>query len=202
MVKYYRSFFTFFRFFTGFRIFDGKRGIQNLQDTVGSHTGTRQHNGHHRDHQKRHDDLHRILDKCHHITHLHITGIDTVCTGVDDQYTDSVHDQHHQRHHKRHCTVDKQVGLRQSPVRFLEPLFLVFFPAERTDHRNTGQDLTADQVQTVNQILQFFKFRHRNPEKNGYQDQDRCHCDSKDPGHGCVCVQHFQHTTDTKDRRV
>ena len=202
MIKDYRSFLLFFRFYTVCRIFNRKWCIQDFQDTIGSHTCTWQHNRHHRDHQERHDNLHRILDKCHHITHPHITGIDTVCTGINNQYTDPVHDQHHQRHHKSHRTIDKQVGLRQSLICFFEPFFFMFFPAERTNHRNTGQDLTADQVQTVDQILQLFKLRHSNSEEDCHQNQNRCYCDAQDPCHRCICVQHFQNTANTKDRRI
>ena len=86
-----------------------------------------------------------------------------LCALVYNRTLIPVHDQHHQRHHKSHRTIDKQNGLCQSRFAFLKPLFFAFFPAERTYHRDTGQDLSwADQGSDGRSDPAAFNFGHSN----------------------------------------
>ena len=107
VVKFYFAFSGFFQFFRCFRIFDRCPACQDLIHTVCCNSCSWKHNRNHTDHKEGHDDLHCILDKCHHITNLHLPVTDTMCTAPYNQYGNSVHDQHHHRHHKCHGTVYK-----------------------------------------------------------------------------------------------
>ena len=65
------------------------------------------HNRNHTNHKEWHNNLHCILDKCHHISDLHCSVINTVSTGPHNQNGNPIHHKHHSRHHKCHGTVDK-----------------------------------------------------------------------------------------------
>ena len=158
--------------------------IQNLHDSSCCYTCSGEHDGHHGNHQERHDDLHRILDKRHHIAHLNISHIYAVSSRINNQNADTIHNQHHHRHHESHCPVYEQVRFCQSVIRFLKPLLLVFFPAECPDHRNTRQNLTAYQIQPINQCLQRFKLRHCHGKKYDHHTKNQGNCHTQNPRHG------------------
>ena len=125
-----------------------------------------------------------------------------MCATVDDKNRHSVHDQHHGRHHKSHTSVYKQVCSGKCGIGLLKTLFLMFLTTERTDYRDTGKDLSGNQIQLVDQSLQDRKFGHCHLEQHKDHKQDQCHCYAKDPCHGCIRIQHTEHTANTKDRRV
>ena len=65
-----------------------------------------------------------------------------------------------------------------------------------------GTDKEGNQIQLVDQSLQDRKFGHCHLEQHKDHKQDQCHCYAKDPCHGCIRIQHTEHTANTKDRRV
>src|SRR5699024_9722013 len=97
-------------------IADARFGGEYLVDTIGSNACTGQHNGNHGNHQERHDDLHGVGDKRHHITDLHVAEVYAVCAKPDDRNRDHVHNQHHARHHKGHDAVGEQLGTGQGDI--------------------------------------------------------------------------------------
>ena len=94
-----------------FRIMENHFCCQYLINTRSRYTGSRQHNGKHGKHQEGHYYHHGILDKCHQITDLHISIVNSGCTFPYYQYCNTVHDKHHKRHHKRHTAVNKKICL-------------------------------------------------------------------------------------------
>ena len=91
-----------------------------------------------------------------------------MCSVVDDQNCNTVHDQHHGRHHKCHAAIDKQVCFGQPLIGILKTCLLVFLTAERADNRNTCQDFPGNQIQLIDQILQFCKFGHCDRKQKPY----------------------------------
>ena len=90
-----------------FRIIDLCLALQYFVYTGCWYCCSRKHDWDHTNHQECHNNLHCILDKCHHIANLHCSIIDTVPTAPYNQNGNTVHNQHHYRHHKCHGTVDK-----------------------------------------------------------------------------------------------
>ena len=185
-----------------FRIVDDCPACEHFLHTVRSHCRSWKHDGEHAQHQESHDDLHRVLDKRHHITHLHLTVIDAVCPRPYDEYGDTVHDQHHHRHHKCHGAVDEQVRLHQGPVRLVKTCFLVLLCAEGTDDRKSGQDLPHYKVDLIYKCLQYLELRHCDCKQDQNDKRDHYDCESDDPGHGHIRLEHLDHTANGKDRRV
>ena len=75
-------------------------------------------------HKESHNNLHRILDKRHHISNLHLSVVDSFCTGPHDQNRDPVHNKHHDRHHKRHRAIYEQICFRQIHICCCQTAFL------------------------------------------------------------------------------
>ena len=122
---------------------------QNFLNSVCCHTCTRKHDGNHRNHQKGHDDLHRIGHKRHHIANLQVSGVDSLCTEPHDHDGNAVHNQHHRRHHKGHDAVGEQLRFHQVLVRFIKPFFFEFFSGKCTDNRKPSQNFPGNQVHPV-----------------------------------------------------
>ena len=110
---------------------------------------------------------------------------------IDNENGDTVHNKHHGRHHKCHTAIDKQVCLRKPVIGLFKTLLLVFLTAEGPDNRNTCQDFPGNQVQLIDQILQFCKLWHSDLKEQPHQNHDRRYCHTEDPGHGCVCLQYL-----------
>src|SRR5699024_4409426 len=171
-------------------------------DTKRRHVCPGKHNGHGCDHQKRHDDLHRILNESHHISHLHVSTVHRIGSVVNDQHGNPVHDQHHAGHHKCHASVYKEVCLRERCIRIFKTLLLMFLPTESTDHQNSGKDLPCHQIQPVDKRLELREFRHGNGKKHTDQHQDQHNSHAQDPGHGRIGLQHPKHASQAEDWRV
>ena len=183
-------------------IADARFGGEYLVDTVGGNACTGQHNGNHGNHQERHDDLHGVGDKRHHITDLHVAEIYAVCAKPDNRNRDHVHNQHHARHHKGHDAVGEQLGARQGDVGPVKALFLVLFTAECTDNRQTGQDLTGNQIEVIDERLHLLKARQRNAHQNGNQAHDRTNGDRDNPCHTGFGAHDAENTAHAQNRSI
>ena len=170
---------------------DGSLCLQYLVNSSGSYRCTGQHDRHHGQHEERHDDHHSIGDKRRHRTDLHGAAVHTVCADPDDQNGQTVHNQHHHRHHKGHDTVDKQVGSGQIPVCLVETLFLGLFPSECTNDRQTGQNLTGDQVHLIHQHLHQLELGHCNGHQHADDPQNYQNRQDNDPAHACAGMYHL-----------
>ena len=138
MVEFHHAFCLWIRRLRLLGITDGRFCAEYLINTFRSNICPWNHNRHHCDHQEGHDNLHRILDKGHHITHLQVSIINSISTIVNDQYRYPIHDQHHNGHHEGHAAVDKQVCPGQVFICFLKPLFLMLFRTESPGDHNTA----------------------------------------------------------------
>ena len=167
---------------------DDSLASQNFFHTIRSHSRSRQHNGKHAQHQKSHDNLHRILDKCHHIADLHLTFINTMGSRPHYEDRDSIHNKHHDRHHKCHGTVYEQVRLCQHFISIVKALLLMLLCAERPDDPETGKDFPHDQVHLIYQGLKDLKSGHCHQEKDKDDQTDQNDCKADDPGHGHICL--------------
>ena len=183
-------------------IVDGRLRIEHLFDSVRRHTGPWQHDGNHGKHQKGHDDLHGIGHKGHHIPHLQIAGIDSLCAEPDDHHCDPVHNQHHHRHHKIHHPVGKQLGFHQIGVGLVKPLFLELFPGKGADDQKARKDFPGDKVHPVHQLLHDFEFGHGDIDQRQDKDKNRCHRHRNDPPHPGPGPGHFDNSAQSQDRRV
>ena len=184
------------------RIFNGDFLFKYLGNTVCGHICPGDDDRHQSDHQEGHNDLHGVLDKCHHIAHLQGAAVHGVRTCVNDQYGDAVHDQHHHRHHKGHAAVDEKVGPGQVQIGFLEALLFMLFCGEGTGDHYAGELLPGHQVQLVDQRLEHGKARHRYGEQDENQEQQKYYCEYDDPAHGAVGAEHLQNAADAQDRSV
>ena len=202
MVKFDRSFFLLIWHYRFLRIIYRWLHFQDLTDSAGCHVCPWEHNGDCCDHQEGHNNLHCVLDKCHHISYLHSSIVNAMCTEIDNRYRYTVHDQHHDRHHKCHTAVYKQVCLCQIHICFFKTLFLMLLTAECADNRDSGKDFPGYQVQTVNESLQPGEFRHCNLEQYKNNNQNDGYCGSKDPGHGGIGLENLEHASDAKDGRI
>ena len=114
----------------------------------------------------------------------------------------TVHYQHHDRHHKGHGAVNKQVCPGQIPVGAVKPLFFMFLCAEGADYRQSGQNLTGNEIQFIYKILENLKFRHgHNKEHQDYQ-RDQDYGKSNNPGHGHICLEHLNNSAYGQNRRI
>ena len=116
------------------RIMNHSLAGQHFLHTVCRHCRSGQHNGKHAQHKESHDNLHGVLNKCHHISHLHLTFAYAVGSVPHNKDGDAVHYQHHDRHHKGHSAVNKQVCPGQIPIGLIESLLLMLLCAEGADH--------------------------------------------------------------------
>ena len=73
MVEDYLPFAFFRKLLRLFRIIDQRMAFQYAVHTLCRYRSSWKHAGEHTDHQELHDNLHRALDKCPHITPLHVT---------------------------------------------------------------------------------------------------------------------------------
>ncbi len=146
-------------------------GLNDLVDTVSGHASAGQHNGHHREHQEGHDNLHRVGDEGNHLADLHRAKVHRFAAEPDNQQAGAVHNQGHKRHHGNHCAVGEELGFHQIGIGLVEALFLKALTAEGADGHNAGQDFAADQVQAVNQRLHLLELRqgHVHQEDNQHQ---------------------------------
>ena len=200
MRKLYRSLLICFWLLWLCRIVNRRLSAQHLINTFRRYICPRDNNRHHRNHQKRHDDLHRILDKCHQIADLHGATVNRIASTVNNQHGNAVHNDHHNRHHKGHASVDKQIRPCQILIGLLKALLLMLLRTEGTGDHDTGQLLSCDQIQTVDQLLQLRKPRHRYLKQysNNNHDQNDRQCDN--PAHRYVRFYDLEHTADTENR--
>ena len=183
-------------------VMDGRGGLDDLVNAVRSHTGTGQHDGDHREHEERHDDLHRVGDERDHLTHLHAAQIHRLAAEPDDEQARAVHDERHKRHHGDHRAVGEQLGLHQVGVGPVKALFLKFLAAERADGHNAGQDFAADKVQPVHQNLHLLEFRHGYVHQNGDERQQCGHGHKDDPFQPRVAAGNVHNAADAQNGRV
>ena len=134
MIKLQDTCFFFTECLCFFRIIDHRLTCQNFLNTICRHSRSWKHDRNHTDHQESHNNLHRILNKCHHISNLHLTVTDSMCPVPYDQNRNTIHDQNHRRHHKCHRTVNKQIRSRQVFVSCVKPLFFMLFCTECSNH--------------------------------------------------------------------
>ena len=160
MIKGKNSFSLLRQYFRPFRITDDRLTLQHFFHTVSRYSRTRKHDRDHAKHQESHDDLHGILNKCHHISHLHLTIADSMCSGPYNQNRDSVHDQHHCRHHKCHRTIDKKIRLCQFYICVIKSFLFMLFCTKCTDNRQSCQNFSGHKVQLIHKLLKHLKFRH------------------------------------------
>ena len=150
MVECEHTFLFFFKFFRCFRIMDHRPAGQNLIHTICRNSRSWKHNRQHAYHKESHNNLHRVLDKRHHIADLHLSVVDSFCTGPHDQNRDPVHNKHHDRHHKRHRAIYEQICFHQIHICFVKPLFLMLLCTKRPDHRKSGQYFSHNKVHFIN----------------------------------------------------
>lgn len=149
MFKFQDTFFRFLELCGFFRILNYRFACQDLFNTICRYRCSWKHDRDHTDHQESHDNLHRVLNKCHHISNLHLAVTDSMCSIPYDQHRNSIHDEHHGRHHKRHRTIDKQTGLRQINICRIKSFFLILFRTECPNHRKSCQNLPCHQIQLI-----------------------------------------------------
>ncbi len=173
------------------RVVDGGRGADDLVDAVRSHTGAGQHDGHHGQHQEGHDDLHGVGDECDHLAHLHGAVVHGLAAEPDDQQAGAVHDEGHKGHHGNHGTVGEQLGAHQVCVGLVEALLLKLFAAEGTHRHDAGQNLAADEVQPVHQLLHDLELGHGHTViRTEDEQQQNGHGQHDDPGKAGAAVRH------------
>ena len=129
-----------------FRICNLVFGGQDLTDTISRYRCSWYHNEHHADEQEAHDNMHCILDECHHIADLKIALCDLFAAKPNDKQRDTVHNKHHGWHHSSHCTVYKQGILGQIFVCFVKAFLHKVLICKRAHNHNTGKFFTADKV--------------------------------------------------------
>ena len=184
------------------RVVDGCFGADHLVNTVGCHTGAGQHDGHHGQHQEGHDDLHGVGDERDHLAHLHGAGVHGLTAEPDDEQAGAVHDKGHKGHHGHHGTVGEQLGAHQVFVGLVEALLLKLFTAEGAHRHDAGQNLAADKVQPVHQLLHDLEFRHGNAHQEEDEQQQNGHIQHNDPGKAGAAVQHMQHAANAQNGRI
>ncbi len=183
-----------------FRVCNRRDCVQHLVDAVCRDTCTRQHDRHHGHHHKRHDNHHGIVDKCHHIADLQLTGVDPLAAKPDNHHGDAVHCQHHQRHHECHDAVGKQLRAHQRIICLRKALFLMLFPAERANRHDAGENLAADQIHPVDERLHHAEFRHGERNQRAEHRQDDGNRDKNNPAHTRVRIDDLENTADRTDR--
>ena len=184
------------------RIADGRLGGEHFVDAVDGYCCARHKDKGHADHQKRHDDLYRILHECHHIAHLHGGLLDLMPAYPDDHKGHQVHQEHHRGHHEGGDAVDKAVVAGKLAVGNFKTVFLILLRAEGAYDHHTAQMLAHDEIQTVDQLLDELKFRHDDRIDDGDkpdQDQDAY---GNDPAHGCALRQCHYDTAHADDRCI
>ena len=186
----------------GSGVVDGGGGRDNLVNAVGGHTGARQHNGYHRQHQERHDDLHRVGDEGDHLADLHRAHIHGLAAEPDDEQACAVHDQRHKGHHGDHRAVGEKLGAHQVGVGTVEPLFLKGLAAEGADRHDAGQYFAADKVQPIHKGLHLLELGHGDIHQHSDEQQQRHHRDKDDPCQPRVAAGHMQDAADAEDRRI
>ena len=128
-----------------------------------------QHNGDHRNHQKRHNDLHGIRDKRNHVPDLKISHINAVAANPHDEHAHAVHNQHHRGHHHCHHPVCKKLRGHEILVRHIKAFLLKLFPRKRTNDRKPRENLPGYQVQTVHQLLHDLKLWQSDSHQNKHE---------------------------------
>ena len=129
-----------------FRLLNGKLRRQHLLHTVCGNHGARHHNEDHRNHQERHDDLHRVLDIRHHVAYLHGGFRNGMPTHPHDEQRDKIHDEHHDRHCNAHHALGKAVCAGEVFIRLIKARLLEFLIRKRAYHEHAAQILAADEV--------------------------------------------------------
>jgi len=107
------------------------------------------------------NDLHRVLDKCHHVSHFQRVGGNAVCADPDyEEYGDILNEVHYGHLHY-HYAVNKKIHARQFPVNPVKTLLFVFLRSERAYHHQAVKRFPSDSVQFVDKLLDYFEFGHR-----------------------------------------
>ncbi len=195
--------FSFYPFiFRLFCIHNRRLRADDFLDTFCRNARSRQHNGNHRQHQKRHDDLHRISNKCHHITDLQIAKVYSLSAEPYDSNRNGIHDKHHNRHHESHDPVGEHLCRHQLFIGLIKSFFFIFFTAESSDDRNTCEDLSGNQVHFVHQCLHQLEFRHGNSHQRSDQKKDYADCYRNDPAHARFCMRNLDNASDSQNRCI
>ena len=113
-------------------------GGKHFVNTVDGYRCARHEDEGHADHQKRHDNLHRILHEGHHIAHLHGGLLNLMPADPHDHETHHIHQKHHCGHHKGGNTVDEAVVAGQVAVGDLKPILLISLRAEGADDHHAA----------------------------------------------------------------
>ena len=142
------------------RIFDRRFCLQNFIDTFCRDCRSRQHDGHHGQHQERHDDHHRVGDKSSHRADLHVPRVNLMRSEPDNRNGQHVHNQHHAGHHEGHHAIGKEHGPGQRAICLIETFFFFVLTLERADDRKSGKDFPGNKIQSVNEFLHEFKLWH------------------------------------------
>ena len=119
-----------------------------------------------------------------------------------DQNAESAHDEHHRRHHEGHDAVREELCAHQIGVGVVKTLLLCLLPSECSDHHQSGQDLSGNQIQPVHQLLHALELRHRQHDKR--EDDAHNHCDPQQnhPAHVGVGLIDLHDSPDCQHRRI
>ncbi|MNZ93485.1 hypothetical protein D3C78_1125520 [compost metagenome] len=122
--------FSAFRSLRSLSVMDVRLHLQHLVNPRSGYGGSRHHHEHHRYHNKREQDLHRILDKSDQVANLHIIIADTNTAKPQNSCARKIKNKHHRRHHKGHNLVDFNRCIRQILIGRIKPIPLVAGPVE------------------------------------------------------------------------
>ena len=98
--------------------------------------------------------------------------------------------------------VGEQLGAHQVFVGLVEALLLKLFTAEGTHRHDAGQNLAADEVQPVHQLLHDLELGHGHTHQEEDEQQQNGHIQHDDPGKAGAAVQHMQHAANAQNGRI
>ena len=84
--------------------------------------------------------------------------------------------------------VGEQLGAHQVFVGLVEALLLKLFTAEGTHRHDAGQNLAADEVQPVHQLLHDLELGHGHTHQEEDEQQQNGHIQHDDPGKAGAAV--------------